>query len=449
MTSTDGGVFQWKADAEWDKPMVETKERERYDEIDKWLFYPGLLCRIYGGEYMFVDTANYWCNLASTEAVGRLNTMVGILNATVNIDKSAKQFHKYIVKRCNVNVGKPIPTSVCFGTRRLEIVLDEMTNEILFSNCRVLLNVISKNANPAVSTACIMPIDTDTIPTRYAFPGRGEILISLMKLFPDLRSLYTILWHIGNSLVDPVSRPRCLMLSGPGGSGKSRVLQHVFSCLTGCCGILPDGSLVQEKKSMPDEVAEVVASCRMAVCYDVDLESRLLDMSTFKNISGSDYIRVGYNSVKSNCSLMLATNGVVNIDKQPEYLQDAIIRRTSTVLMNVNALDISPSSMPEDSESRVDFACAAIQVRLQYDSMPISPLDFLLSICQSKIDIALQHIYETRDPISLFDGLLVLNTLSKILNVSRDSITFKAKLISPLTLLYCNDRAILRGLKTK
>lgn len=442
------GHIEWSRDIIWDKPMVQTKERERHKEIDTWLSNSGLLCRIYNGEYMFVDTANYWCNLASVEAMGRINELVGILNATVNIDRSIRQFHKYIIKRCNVNVGKPIPTSVCIGVYRLEIEVDEEKETIRFMECRQLIQN-QKTANPAVGGVCIMPIDTDTIPRFYEFPGRGEILTATMKLFPDLRGLLTMLWHIGNCLIDPVSRPKCLMAGGPGGSGKSFVLQQIFACLTGCCGVLPDGSLVGKSRSMPSEIAEVIASCRMAVCYDVDLEKDPLNMSIFKNISGSDYIRVGYNSVKTNCSLTLATNGVVDIDKQPGYLDDAIMRRTASVFMNVNALTIPPSIVPEDSESRLDFSCAAMYIRMTYEHMPISPYDLLLSMCQSKIDTAIEYIEETLSDIAVPDGLEVINILSEILSIPPDSVVFKAKLVTPLCVMICGQYTILRGLTVR
>jgi hypothetical protein len=445
METSFKGHIEWRKDLKWDKPMVDAKDRARYQEIDTWLANSGLLCRIYGGEYMFVDTSNYWCNLASVEAMGRINVLVGILNATVNIEKAVRQFHKYIVKRCNVNVGKSIPTSVCVGTERLEIEVDEESQTIKFVECRPLLKV-GKSADPAVSRVCIMPIDTDVIPRFYEFPGRGDILLSLMKLFPDLRSLLTVLWHIGNCLVDPVSRPKCLMACGPGGSGKSTLLQQMYACLTGCCGVLPDGSLVGKSRSMPSEIAEVIASCRMALCYDVDLEKEPLNMSIFKNISGSDYIRVGFNSVKTNCSLTLATNGVVNIDKQPEYLEDAIMRRTASILMNVNALSIPNSIIPEDSESRMDFSCAAIYIRMTYNHMPISPYDLLLTMCQSRIDDALVYIEEATGDINMFDGLEVINILSEILRITPSSVVFKAKLVTPLATMQCGEYTILRGL---
>lgn len=69
------------------------------------------------------------------------------------------------------------------------------------------------------------------------------------------------------------------MLYGPGVSGKSTILQMIYACLTGFCGVLPDGSLVGRAKSMSGEITDVIAGCRMVLCYDVDLEKDQLNMS--------------------------------------------------------------------------------------------------------------------------------------------------------------------------
>lgn len=446
--SNENGFISWRPDENWLKTLVRSKSKLRNDEIERWLNKLLLLCRINGGEYMFVDTANYWCNLASDEALGRLNVIVDIINATVNLSASTRQFYKPIVKRCNANIGKPLPTSVCIGTERLEIEIGNDPNTIVFQTCRQLINTVP-SSDEIVGTVCIMPVDIDIIPEIYTFPGQGNILHILMRLFPDLRTYTTILWCIGNCLVDPVYRPKCLMLCGPGGSGKSTLLQQVYSCLLGCCGVLRDGSLVGAEKSMSDEISLVVASYRMALCYDMGMDKHPLNMPIYKNISGSDYVRVGHASIKTNCSLMLATNGLVDIDAQPGYLEDSILRRTVSVLMNVNAIDIPNDSIPEDLGSRLDFCCAAIYIRLQYEHMPISPLDLLLTLCQSKIDEVLEHVEESTLEPNLIEAVQAVDIISVILEMSSRELLFKARLVSPMCVVTYNNYSFLRGLKSR
>jgi hypothetical protein len=127
---------------------------------------------------------------------------------------------------------------------------------------------------------------------------------------------------------------------------------------------------------------------------------------------------------------MLGINSVIDI-KQPEYLEDATMRRTASILMNVNAIEIPTSIIPEDTLSRIDFACAAISIRMQYDHMPMSPMNLFLSLCQSKIDIAVKHKTETDDQVDYLDALNVIFVLSNILRIPGPSVGFKANLISP------------------
>lgn len=447
-TATMSGNLTWSKDNNWDKPLVKSAGRERFDEIDKWIYRPGLLCRINGGEYVFIDTSNYWANLASDEVMIRINTMIGITNATVQYEKSLKAYLKYIIKRCNANIGRPLPTSICIGTERLELEVDRNEHTLKFYESRPLLDTISKKVNPIVSGVCVMPIDTVIIPKEFKFPGTCGILEHIQKLFPDMRDLTMIAWHIGNSVIDPIARPKSVILCGPGGSGKSTLLQQMQSCLIGCCGTLPDGSLTGFTKKMDPDIVSTIVSSRMAVCYDVNLEHEKLNMNVFKNISGSDYIRVGQISCKSNCSLTLATNGIVNLDQQSDYHTDAIMRRVVCVLMNVAALSIPKAIIPEDLESRIDFICFCVYVRLTFEHMPVPPMALLLTLCASKIDDAVLHIEETSDHIDLFDGMKVLDILSNILKLSAEDIVFKASLISPYCIIDVNGRSVLRGLRT-
>jgi hypothetical protein len=451
MANSKTGYITWSNDDNWSSPLIDSEEKQSFDSIDRLLFNRGLLCRAYGGEYAFIDTSNSWCNLASSEAIVRINAIAGITNATVNFEKAISAYLKYIIKRCNANVAKPIPTSVCIGTRRLEIEVDkEDSNIIKFYDCRPLLDTVSINANDRVKGLCIMPIDTTVVPTIFSFPGKGEILIHILRTFPDPRDLVTFMWHVGNSLIDPIAQPKSLMICGPGGSGKSTLLQHLYSCMIGCCGILPDGSLTGSSRSMNHTIAEAITSSRMAICYDVDLEKEPLNMAVFKNISGSDYVRVGQTSLKSNCSLSLATNGIVDVDKQPEYHSDAIMRRVVCILMNVIALSIPKSApIPEDSETRLDFLCACIHTRISYEYIPVSPMSLLLTLCASKMDNAIALIEETNGPIDVFDGNFVLDCLSNIINCSKENVVIKAKLISPMCIFTSYGHTYIKGLRKR
>lgn len=61
-------------------------------------------------------------------------------------------------------------------------------------------------------------------------------------------------------MIDPVVRPKSLLLCGLGGAGKSKVLKMIEDALSGCCGMLcgmlAEGSLTRRSnKSMTADIA--------------------------------------------------------------------------------------------------------------------------------------------------------------------------------------------------
>lgn len=445
-TMTEGKIV-YTYDDGWDQAMVKSKGRKRYDEIDKWLFKQGLLCRCQGGQYIFIDTVNSWCNLSSHDAMARITSMAGMDNVSVSQDKAMRPFNDYIIKRCDSRVCGSLPLSVCIGTHRLEIDIETEPGTMKFHHCRPLLEGIPSSVSSAVKGVCIMPVSTDIYPSTYVFPGKGVVLQYLMNLFDDLRDAVTFFWHVGNCLIDPVSMPKSVILTGPGGTGKSTILMQLMSCLGTCVSVIPDGSLTGIAKSMPAGVAEAVVGSRMIVCFDVDLEKNKLNMNTFKNISGSDYLYVGYTRCKSNCSLTLATNGIINIDDEPEYHSDAIMRRVVAIRMSVDALSIPATILSEETDIRLDFVCACLHFRLKYDSMPVSPMTILTTLCASKMDTVLEYVCETFDGINEHDGSGVLSVISSALGLTTKQVVQKVKLISPNALTIVNEHEYIKGLK--
>lgn len=442
-----GGSILYARDEGWDKPMVDSEGRKRYDKVDKWLYKQGLMCRCQGGQYVFVDTDNSWCNLASHEAMSRIVTLAGMDNVSISQDRAMRQFNNYIIKRCDSRVSKPVPLSVCIGTRRLEIDIESQPGTMKFFDCRPLLDDIPRTAAAVVRTVCIMPVSTDVYPQEYTFPGQAFVLNYVMDLFADPRDAVTLFWHVGNCILDPISRPKSVMLVGPGGTGKSTLLRQLISCLGTCVSTIPDGSLTSKLKSMPPDVAEAIVGSRMVVCFDVDLEKGDLNMNTFKNISGSDYIRVGHITAISNCSLTLATNGVVDIDKEPEYNSDAIMRRVIAIRMVTNAMTIPPVIVPEDSTVRLDFVCACLYIRLCYDSIPVAPMTVLTTLCASKIGMVLDKVYETLEPINEIQGNGVLVIISVTLGITCLQVAQKVALISPGAVVNLGGSDYIKGLK--
>lgn len=427
--------------------MVVYPGGERFKALDYQLHNKGLLCSAEGSQYVFVDTENRWCNLASPSAIARVCSLMDIKNATVNYDTAFLPYMEHLLKRCDSNISSPIPTSVCIGTARLEIDSTTEKGTMLFRESRTVLEEKHGKVPQRVYGLCYMPVAMHIMPDEYTFPGKCSLLAYIAQLYPDPRDLVTLMWHVGNCLLDPSENPKSLMLCGPGGSGKSTALRTIYTALRGCCGTLPDGSLTTNFKRMPAEVAGVIVSSRMAVCYDVDLEKDMLNMAVFKNISGSDYIRVGNATCKSNCSLIIGTNGMVDLDAQPTYISDAIMRRLVCLYMDVSAISIPKTKIPDGADDKLDFVCACLHTRLQYDHIPVSPRNVVLTLCALMYGDVMELIEETTDAMTVLEYTEVLDVISYVTKVSRESVAYKAKLISASAVLQVDGKTYIKGLR--
>lgn len=439
----------WAKDLQWYKPFVTYKGSDRFDAVEAALSSKGLLAIVNGERYMFVDMLNYWCNLAAKVAMLRLCGLMDIKNATVNYPDATVGYNEFIIKRCDANEASTLPVSVCIGTMRLEVTMIPEKKTLLFTESRTVINKEGKTGNvPAVVyQCCIMPIRSTIHPTVYVFPGKCDLLGYIAQLYPDPRDLVTLLWHVGNCIVDPVSNPKSLMLYGPGGSGKSTVLRVIANMLGSCCGLLPDGCLTSPNMAMPVSVASVIASNRMAVCYDVALDKFPLNMAVFKNISGSDYVRVGELSVKTNCSLTIGTNGYPDIEKQPDYTSDAIMRRIVGLYMDVSALDIPIVAEPSGMDDRIDLAAAAIYMRMLYEYIPVTPNTVLSTLTTSFYTEVRNLVEETSDTIGTDEAYEVLCIIGFFIKARPEAVAYKARLVSRTAVYELEGRMFIRGLR--
>lgn len=439
----------WAKDLQWHRPFVSYQGGERFKALEEALVYRKLLAKVNGERYMFVDILNCWCNLAAKIAMLRMCGIMEIKNATVNYPDAITGYTEFIIKHCDANEASALPVSVCIGTLRLEITIIPEKKTLLFSESRTVIDKTNAigSVPDVVYEACIMPVRSTIHPTQYVFPGKCTLLGYIAQLFRDTRDLITVLWHVGNAVLDPVSNPKSLMLYGPGGSGKSTVLRVIANALGSCCGLLPDGCLTAYNNGMPISVSSVIASNRMAVCYDVALDKSPLNMAIFKNISGSDYVRVGELSVKTNCSLTIGTNGYPDVDKQPDYTSDAILRRIVGVYMDVSALDIPIVAEPSDADDRIDFVCAAIYTRMSHEYIPVTPLTVLATLTSSYYMQARSLIEETDERVGFGEAIEVLTIIGHLINCSPEAAAYKARLVSRGAVYEWNDRMFIKGLR--
>ncbi|KAG9242102.1 hypothetical protein BJ878DRAFT_556377, partial [Calycina marina] len=249
------------------------------------------------------------------------------------------------------------PVSVCIGTERLSLEVNVLDRSLTFSTVPAYPMARRGAKIPDfVYGLCYQPADHINIPETYTFPGVGKILNFLKPLFPDVRSMITYMWIIGNAARDPVARLRCLMLCGPGGAGKSTAIRLVSAALSGRVGMLPDNILTKTYEGVEDKVAQVIVRSRIVTCYELDLNNKRVNMSMFKNITGSDIIiKVGEFSSKAVCSMIIATNGLPDVQRDPEFTTDALSRRVACIKMDVDTAEAKFETDPSDPVEKTDY----------------------------------------------------------------------------------------------
>lgn len=149
---------------------------------------------------------------------------------------------------------------------------------------------------------------------------------------------------------------------------KEPCLPHAYSmsCATNS---IPDNVFTKEFDEIGDKVAQVVVRSRLVTCYELDLDNKTVNMSLFKNITGRDFVKVGDFMSKAVFSFGIATNGLPNIDRQPEFTSDAITRRRVCILTETDTADAPFEPGPNETTHKVDFLCACLYVRLQHQHL--------------------------------------------------------------------------------
>lgn len=421
---------------------------EKWDLIDRHIINNGFCVDLCGQQMLFLDVCNFWISLVSKTAALRVSQIIGNDNVSVNYVNSYEPYYSKLSKSSNANSASFLPVSVCIGTERLLIEVNLEERVTLFSQIEPFPVRKGRKVPDFVYGLCYQPTDHVHIPDKYVFPGIGRIMNFLRPLFPDIRSMVTTMWIIGNAARDPVSRPRCVMLCGHGGSGKSTVLRMITAALSGATNLIPDNILTKTYDSVEDKVAQVVVKSRMVTCYELDLDNKMVNMSMFKNITGADYVKVGEFMSKAVCSLAIATNGLPDVEKQPEFMSDALTRRMVCIKMDVDTADASFEPDPSNPVDKMDFLCACLYIRMLYSHLPVSPDTVLLTLCGSLYFKALTLVEEApADRVTLMEAREVIACLCGLLDTTSEKLIGRCRLISMSCVEMTTMGYVIRGLR--
>jgi hypothetical protein len=238
-----------------------------------------------------------------------------------------------------------------------------------------------------------------------------------------------------------------MMLVGPGGAGKSTALRMAMAALSGAVNIIPDNILTRDYEGLSDKVAQVVIKSRLVVCFELDLIKRDMNMSVFKNITGNDFVRAGEFMSRAACSFGIATNGLHNVVREPEFMSDALSRRMVCIKMDVDTSNADFEPDPSMSRDKMDFLCACAYIRMKHSHLPITPEDLIITLAGTLYPTVMRHIREERSrPVEVIEGRAVISIIAGILSTDVRSVIDRCKLISMSCIDYTPMGYIIRGL---
>jgi energy-coupling factor transporter ATP-binding protein EcfA2 len=433
------------------KPIIVLNDDDTFGTIRRIWFDSNLVCTLNGTSLMYIDVTNSWRNLADNQTMIRVNAIVGASAAVVNFHIAFSPYREFIERNCRLRPARTPPTSINISTLRLEISVGDNKDVLLFKPCNGLVDVDGTlNCFDTLSTVCYLPLSYNTIPETYYYPGNGVIMAFLFKLFNDYRDLITIMWTIGNAIVEPIGQTKSILLIGPGGSGKSTVLKVISKCIPGVTHVIPEYYLTSTNNRIIDLLSVVVASSRLAICYDVDLHKSSLNLSTLKNITGGDTLIVHGSSVHTSCSVFMASNNVPNASTDSELLSTAIQRRLILFDMSVNALELGTMDDNFDLSDCFDFMLLCVYYRIKFLSVPITSRTLVYTLTMDRFHLACERLsFNECSTIHEVDGDTVILILCSILSCDRNTLITNCRLISKSSVFLQNDKYYIKDLSLK
>lgn len=421
------------SDNGWNRPYIDDESLipKRYNTLRTHIIEKNLVCASNGNVYIYLPVQNKWSILCSDEATIFLNAVMEMENATVQYDKAFRPYVSYLERNASENLATKIPTSICIGTTRTRI--NRNGNGLTLSVCEpVLIHNPSYGKHHEVSALCYMPLSIKQWPKRWERTNNFPMYQFISPLFPDGRELLTIEWVLGNALVDPNSFSKAVILYGQGGTGKSTLLALIKIAFMGCCGSIPDKSLIGLAKGMSTDVASIVVSNRIVTAGDVGGIEDSTNLSVIKSLTGHDYISIPPLSARSSCSLFYATNRLDDPRKNTEWLTAQIMRRVVVVPMTTDALGFTENTIPQDQNSRLDFALRCVHTFLSHPHMPVSSMSIVLTLLGSASNDIMQYITEDDDEEILEEEYFsVLGILASAASIEASSIGDLVRKMSP------------------
>lgn len=358
-----------------------SKELQRLRES---LQLAGLLAEYLDFPYVWCQSTNCWMPLASLAAIKQVIQHMKTIEVPVNYEIAVAPYFTYLNSAARMNKVESLAgkLSTCIGIRRYILSIEE--DAVAFTEAAAVTPApVASRVNPIIREFCVAPVLAD-----IRFPLRWPIkrYSSIRRFFNPLMEhgqldsdIVTVMWAIGNSLVDVTGVHKGVFLVGPAGTGKSAFIRTIAGAVgTSCQALSPEFFTSTRTMSPSDKSA--LCSSRMAVCADLHYNDSYLNMQNYKLGLGGDNI-AGQLPARSMCSMIVGSNVICDFSDNRDWKSEAFIRRSVLVPMNTSAEEyFATLSPPESKVDRINFIIECIALRVQRPYMPISAKCVLLTI---------------------------------------------------------------------
>jgi hypothetical protein len=377
--SSDSSGMEYSVDDTWDITIDGVQLTTAEHGVRASLTDRGM-CSMYNGRmYIYLPNGNWWAPVQDAAALKVVCNAAGYDNVSVNYAMAAECFMTLLNRCAILNEVRVVPKSICVGIRRLAISVSD--TEIRFTTAHCPPARLPSTYPDTTKSMCVLPIDSPIVPSVVERGFNCSAYEFFRPFFGNEVEYHSALWVVGNSLIDPVKTSKCVILVGPGGTGKSTFMSYLVDSIGSCADVIPAHALYGNK-SMSSDVATYCCTKRIVISPDVDFAQNPLNVQNYKLMMGNDYLATQPVKSKASCSMFIGCNTLPDPATTSEWTTTAISRRTIVIPMTTSVDKyLATHLLPISNEQRMEFLLKAIEIRLEYNNPPLSARSVMLTLC--------------------------------------------------------------------
>lgn len=346
-----------------------SKSREDNVVLPEWiqvLKESNSIVMINGGIYVYLEEAHGWMPLLSAKVMQFIVTQSGGY-APVNYAMAALPYIETITRSTWPSVVLGNTFTQGYKRYNFRYISDSAVEFIPVTNKDSM-----KDNYCTIPTQNIRPIHKMSLIYRERLSSVGAVKW-ISDVF-DTNDVLTILWMLGDMHAD-FGTKRMFILYGPGGVGKSSVVNIIAAAIGGTLCKLNDSAILYNPdayyggKGLDAATLLQASGSRMATTADIEMpEGRAINMQTIKALTGNDMAEGG---MRVNVTVVSTMNRLYIPKRMQDQARADITRRVVVVPTKLTRKSQDVDTLPIDQKSIEELILLSIRTRVLYDSPPL------------------------------------------------------------------------------